>query len=113
MKLVPLPGGKYALVLSNGYTEHLLAVLDSVTEKIVQRVPIAEGWLGLAVSPARRTVYASGGSRDKILVYRFADGVLTANEEKQPRIFTDATDGQSGHEASRTHRRANIHRFHR
>ena len=78
LKLVAVPGGKHALVMSNGYTEHFIAVLDLATETIVQRVPIAEGWLGLAVSPDGHSVYASGGSRDKILVYRFVDGALTA-----------------------------------
>ncbi len=77
LKLVPVAGGKHVLAMSNGYTEHFVAVIDVAAEKIVQRVPIAEGWLGLAVSADGRSVYASGGSRDKILVYRFAEGALT------------------------------------
>ena len=67
--------------MSNGYTEHFIAVLDLATEKIVQRVPIAEGWMGLAVSPDGKSVYASGGSRDRILVYQLADGALTTAGE--------------------------------
>jgi YVTN family beta-propeller protein len=78
LKLVPLAGGKHVLAMSNGYTEHFIAVIDVANEKIVQRVPIAEGWLGLAVSADGRAVYASGGSRDQILVYRFDNGKLTA-----------------------------------
>ena len=81
LKLVPVAGGKYALAMSNGYTEHFIAVIDVATEKIVQRVPIAEGWLGLAVSADGRSLFASGGSRDQILVYSFDKGTLTGAGE--------------------------------
>ena len=81
LKLVPVAGGKHALAMSNGYTEHFIAVIDVATEKIVQRVPITEGWLGLAVSADGRSLFASGGSRDQILVYHFDKGTLTSAGE--------------------------------
>jgi len=76
LKLVPVPGGPYVLATSNGYTKHFLAVIDVSTASVVQRVPIAEGWLGLAVTADGRRVYASAGSRDRILVYDFVAGRL-------------------------------------
>ena len=77
LKLVPVARSRYALALSSGYTEPFLAVLDTEQERVVQRVPITDGWLGLAASPDGRTVYASGGSQDRIFVYRFEDGTLS------------------------------------
>jgi len=76
LKLVPVPGGPCVLVTSNGYTEHFLAVFDVSQSKVVQRVPIKEGWLGLAVSADGRHVYASGGSQDRILLFDFVDDRL-------------------------------------
>ena len=77
LKLVSVPGGPYVLATSNGYTEHFLAVIDVSTASIVQRLSIAEGWLGLAVTADGRRVYVSAGGRDRILVYDFAAGRLT------------------------------------
>lgn len=79
--LVAVPKTSYVLATSNGYSEHFLAVIDVAAAKVVQRVPIAEGWLGLAVSADGRRVYASAGSGDRILVYDFADGRLKAAGE--------------------------------
>ena len=76
LKLVSVPGGPYVLATSNGYTEHFLAVIDVATARVVQHLPIAEGWLGLAVAADGRRVYASAGSRDRILVFDFTAGRL-------------------------------------
>src|SRR5437879_2963224 len=43
LKLTLLPGGRHLLVTSNGYTQHFLAVVDTQTEKVTQRLPIAQG----------------------------------------------------------------------
>ena len=77
LKLVSVPGSHYALATSNGYTEHFLGVIDVSTASVVQRLPIAEGWLGLTVTADGRRVYVSAGSRDRILVFGFAAGRLT------------------------------------
>src|SRR5206468_3156952 len=58
LKLALLPGGRHLLVTSNGYTQHFLAVLDTETEKVTQRLPIAQGWLGLAASADGQWVFA-------------------------------------------------------
>src|SRR5512146_3457857 len=59
LKLVAVPQTRYVLAASNGYRDHFLAVIDVEAEKVVQRVPIQEGWMGIAVGPAGDTVYAS------------------------------------------------------
>ena len=78
LNLVSVPGGPYVLVCSNGYEGHFLAVFDVSQSKVVQKVPLKEGWLGLAVSADGRHVYASGGSQNRILLFDFDDGQLTS-----------------------------------
>jgi YVTN family beta-propeller protein len=77
LRLVAVPGGPYVIATSNGYGAHFLAVIDAAAERVVEKVPIQEGWMGLAVDAAGQTVYASTGSQDRILVYHFAAGHLT------------------------------------
>jgi DNA-binding beta-propeller fold protein YncE len=76
LHLLPIPGGPYVVVTSNGYTEHFLAIVDVSQRKVVQRVPLKEGWLGLAVSADGRRIYASGGGSERIFIFDFADGRL-------------------------------------
>lgn len=81
LNLVPVPGGPYVLITSNGYEEHFLAVFDVSQSKVVQKLPIREGWLGLAVSPDGRRVFASGGSQNRILLFDLTKGLLTSAGE--------------------------------
>lgn len=76
LKLLPVPGQRYLIATSSGYKDHFLAVIDLQSESIVQRVPLEEAWMGIAVSPAGDQVYASAGGQDRILVYRFSSGRL-------------------------------------
>jgi YVTN family beta-propeller protein len=76
LRLTAVPGGPYVIATSNGYTNHFLAVIDAAQERVVERVPIQEGWMGIAVDGTGQTVYASAGGQDKVLVYGFANGHL-------------------------------------
>jgi YVTN family beta-propeller protein len=77
LRLLAVPGGPYVVVTSNGYGAHFLAVIDAAAERVVEKVPIQEGWMGLAVDAKGQTVYASAGGQDRILVYGFSGGHLT------------------------------------
>src|ERR1700683_5162582 len=55
------PHSSFLIVTSNGYGDQFLAVVNSSTEGVVERVPIQQGWAGLAVSADGRRVYASAG----------------------------------------------------
>jgi len=81
LRLTAVPGGPYVIATSNGYGAHFLAVIDAAAERVVEKVPIQEGWMGLAVDAAGQTVYASAGSQDRVLVYRFAGGHLTYQDD--------------------------------
>jgi len=81
LRLTAVPGGPYLIATSNGYGEHFLAVIDARKEQVVERVPIKEGWMGIAVDSSGQTVYASGGSEDRVLVFRFASGHLERQDD--------------------------------
>src|SRR4051794_21163531 len=55
LRLVAVPGQPYLITTSNGYVNHFLAVIDAANEQVVDRVPIQEGWMGIAVDAAGHT----------------------------------------------------------
>jgi YVTN family beta-propeller protein len=81
LRITAAPGTPYLIATSNGYGGHFLALIDAAQERVVQRVPIQEGWMGIAVDAASRTVYASAGSQDRILVYRLTGGRLEPDSD--------------------------------
>jgi YVTN family beta-propeller protein len=72
------PDGKYLLVLNGGYKPPSVSVIETAGGKVKGSVPVADGWLGLAISPKGDRVYVGGGSRASIFEFALADGVLTA-----------------------------------
>ena len=60
------PDGKFILVLHGGYKPPSIAVLAADTLREVSHVNLKDAWLGLAISPNGRLVYASGGSRGEV-----------------------------------------------
>jgi YVTN family beta-propeller protein len=81
LKLVAIPGSSRVLVASNGYTQHFIALLDAENGAVLQKAPITEGWMGLALSPDGKRVYVSGGSTDRILLFDLEADHLTAAGE--------------------------------
>ena len=73
--------GKYVLVLNNGYRPPSIIVIDTATWKEVSRVPVADAWLGLAMSPDGTKVYSSGASHSSVFEFAFASGTLTPVRE--------------------------------
>jgi DNA-binding beta-propeller fold protein YncE len=72
------PTGQFAAVLHCGFKTHEVAVLDLNPKqtRIVARVPIAQGFYGLAFSPDGKQLYASGGEFDVLHVWDFDKGLL-------------------------------------
>src|SRR5580693_82428 len=74
--------GKFLLVLNGGYRPPSIIVLSASDMHEVSRVPLKDAWLGLAVSPDGKHVYAGGGSRATVFEFTLAvDGQLTAGRE--------------------------------
>ena len=71
------PDGKYLLVLNGGYRPPSGSVIETSSGRVTASVPVADGWLGLAISPKGDMVYVGGGSRASLFEFAFANGVLT------------------------------------
>ncbi|HJZ98035.1 MAG TPA: bifunctional YncE family protein/alkaline phosphatase family protein [Candidatus Solibacter sp.] len=69
--------GKYLLVLNGGYKPPSISVIDTATAAVVSTTPVADAWLGLAISPAGDKVYVGGGSKAAVYEFNFAAGKLT------------------------------------
>jgi DNA-binding beta-propeller fold protein YncE len=63
--------GRFLLVLNGGYKPPSISVLDTKDGHEIGRTPVIDAWLGLALSPNGRTVWASGGSRAAIYEFSF------------------------------------------
>ncbi|MCC6262028.1 MAG: bifunctional YncE family protein/alkaline phosphatase family protein [Bryobacterales bacterium] len=77
MASVTTPDGKYLIVLCGGRNPPSLIVLEEDTLKERGRIPVPDGWLGLAIHPAGDRVYVGGGSEGAVFEFRFANGALT------------------------------------
>src|ERR1039457_4078322 len=71
------PDGKYLLVLNGGYRPPSISVIETSSGRVTGSVPVADGWLGLAISPKGDMVYVGGGSKASLFEFAFANGVLT------------------------------------
>ena len=81
LRVVTVPHTDLAISTSNGYSEHFLSLIDLSRHRVVQRMPIADGWMGLAVTGDGKTVYASSGAGDSILVFHL-DGTHLSPDGK-------------------------------
>lgn len=68
------PDGRRVVLLLNGWREQGVQVLDRGTGAIVQTIPQASAFLGLAFSPDGNSLYASGGNDDVIHKYNWKNG---------------------------------------
>src|SRR5579885_3620906 len=59
---------KYLLVLNNGFRPPSVIVIDTASWKEVSRTPVADAWLGLAVSPDGARLYAAELYHDSVAV---------------------------------------------
>ncbi len=62
--------GRFLIVLNGGYNPPSLSVLDTKDGHEIGRTPVADAWLGLALSPNGKTLWVGGGSQAS--VYEFS-----------------------------------------
>jgi YVTN family beta-propeller protein len=74
------PDGRYIVLLLNGWGEQGIQVLDRVTGVIVQTVPQAAAFIGLAFSPSANVLFVSGGNQDVAYWYDWSDGRATLRD---------------------------------
>ncbi|MGI8742192.1 MAG: alkaline phosphatase family protein [Bryobacteraceae bacterium] len=69
--------GRFLIVLNGGYKPPSLSVLDTASARELSRVPVEDGWLGLALAPNGKLLWVGGGSKSIIYEFSFSDeGVL-------------------------------------
>jgi YVTN family beta-propeller protein len=61
LRVLPLPDGRRALVLTGGYHDHSLSIVDIASGKILRNLELGKDWAGLAIDSSGSTVYVSGG----------------------------------------------------
>ncbi len=84
LNIVPLPGGKHALVATSGYNKHQLSLIDLTTQTIVDQQTVKQSWFGLAVSAKADTVWWSGGGNGMLHTFSLHDGKLKRTGPEEP-----------------------------
>lgn len=78
LNLVVSPSKKYLAVTNNGQSTQSITLIDAASEKVLDTAGVAKSYLGLAFSQDEKTLYASGGNDNKILVFKIENGQLVA-----------------------------------
>src|SRR5690349_14412235 len=89
------PGGRYAALLLGGWRERGVQIVDVDSGRVVQTLPQAGAFVGLAFSPDGRTLFASGAHRNVIYMY----GWDSSRAALQDSIILGKPDSTSGHGA--------------
>ncbi|MGH2633034.1 MAG: YncE family protein, partial [Tepidiformaceae bacterium] len=74
------PAGDRIVVLLNWWREQGFQVVDRATGRIVQTVPQAAAFIGVAFSPDGKTLYVSGGNQDVVYRYAWRDGAASLTD---------------------------------
>ncbi len=61
LRVLPLADGRRTLVLTGGYHDHSLSIVDFTSGKVLQSLELGKDWAGLALDSAGSTIYVSGG----------------------------------------------------
>lgn len=68
------PEGDRVVLSLGGYREQGVQVVDAATGRVLQTLPQASAFVGLAFSPDHGTLYASGGNQDVVYRYAWSNG---------------------------------------
>jgi YVTN family beta-propeller protein len=94
LAIVPAPGPAGRCVLSlSGWREQGVQVVDTVTRRVLQTLPQAGAFVGLAFSSDGNTLFASGGDDDSIWRYAWKEGAATFRDRL---ALADKEPGQPG-----------------
>ena len=74
------PDGRHVVLLLNGWGEQGVQVLDRATGAVVQTVPQAAAFIGLAFSPRANVLFVSGGNQDVVYRYAWNNGRATLSD---------------------------------
>jgi DNA-binding beta-propeller fold protein YncE len=69
LSILPLNGGRTALVATSGYNKHELSVVDLTEGAVTVKASVRQSWFGLATDPSFKTAWWSGGGSN--VVHKF------------------------------------------
>ena len=97
--------GKRMAVTNNGQSVQSIQLIDPVSEQVLHTEMVPKAWYGLKFSADEKTLYASGGNDNRILVYKvFPDKLQLADSiilgDKWPKKISPA--GMDIDEVSKT-----------
>jgi DNA-binding beta-propeller fold protein YncE len=72
------PDGKHMFVVNGGFRPPSVTVIETASGKVTQTEPVADAWLGIAVSPGGNRVYVGGGAAASVFEFAFENGQLKA-----------------------------------
>jgi DNA-binding beta-propeller fold protein YncE len=81
MTVVPSPDNRFLVALNGGRNKPSLSVIDTRSEKEIQRLPVNDLWLGLAFNRAGNRLYAGGGAQSRVYEFSFDNGQLAPTRE--------------------------------
>ncbi|MBI5095095.1 MAG: bifunctional YncE family protein/alkaline phosphatase family protein [Candidatus Hydrogenedentes bacterium] len=65
LNIIPTPDGRAMISVQGGFNPHGLVVIDTATNKDLQRISLPTAWLGMVWAPDGKTLYVSGGNDRK------------------------------------------------
>jgi DNA-binding beta-propeller fold protein YncE len=78
LDLVESPDGGALIVTNNGYGKPSLSVVNTRTLQVQSRIGLEHAWLGLALHPDGKRLFASGGGAGTVQEFTVQKGSLTA-----------------------------------
>lgn len=88
-KVVVAPAGVHAFVLTSGWNDHGVSVIDLGHNQKTQTVKLKTSWLGMALNASDDRLYVSGGTRPVIEVMAYDAGQRAAPLQHLPAIQLD------------------------
>ncbi len=70
------PNKKLLAITNNGQSTQTIQLVDVKTEKILDAISIDKSWYGLVFSADNKSLYASGGNDNRILIYNVQSSKL-------------------------------------
>jgi len=61
LRVLPLPDGRRALVLTGGYHDHSLSLVNIADGRVLETLELGKVWAGLALDPSTSNIFISGG----------------------------------------------------
>jgi YVTN family beta-propeller protein len=81
LKMALSPDGRTLALAHGGYNAEGLTLIDAASRKLLQFIPMAAAWNGIAFSADGKTIFVSGGASGKVARFQFLDGKAALQQE--------------------------------